>query len=1130
MAGASVDSYIRKQLGIGDRIARQAAKINQKVRIQAPTRPSTGPSFASQVAAAIKRPGVTAVGRPKTAEGGTTFHFSITPVTKGSAATALAGGTARPGAAAAHQQYVEREGAAEHAPGISDEKLESLAAEQQAYLERTEAVENQHALASFGNISNFYEERLQFWRAVEEAEPSPKNHVIILDPSLDPDFWKAVDTPSLNAPSRIVSVARDEITRMSVDDPTAVLILNFAKAHSTRMEGKKPAIDIEIGRGGRIQTRLIAELPHELDADTRIKIAKDFCETQIANLDIQKPNKKPNKTKETLRYWAVIHAPDSHNDSRNNHLHVVFYERPTDRIPHPKTGVECWDFEPIYAKRSPKNRTLYTARHDQQNRNRDINNKSWSSDSRKYFAKLVNAALKDAGVSRRFDPRTYEQMGIEETPIPRIGPKAYQKEKRGIPTPAGDNTVAAQWDREQGRLAALYDTVIFDKAVIDRFSKTIGDFKKKLGSDYVQVEIQLGQWTKAFETKRNLLAERAAIIFNYAKVRSQLTPPLDPRPKDKILEVKTLLDDMQKESLAPLNREYRQALAQEKHALNALAKLETTGPTTLAPPKIDLSVQPQPPKPTIAVRVPPISRPPAAPHITAQKSVNPAAPSIVTPPLIKPSPIAPPIIPPVMPPVAPKMAAPKTAPIKPVTPIPSPAPAATAENKPRTAGISGNIYIPKLSGNLPKRPPIKPIETPDSTIQAQREAPPPPPPSAWKKAIMEGIANAGKMLMDGIDPEAVIQGLAMANDGKQKAADELEVKILAEQNAVDAYIRQGVVLPDTPDVPKAVKDMIAWRRRVVAQEDAQKAATEAVVPAPVQAPVQTPVPAPPQPEIISPVLRPTPPAPPIETISTTPPSRVTPPAAPSITPRPDAPMRSEPSTPIAPRPPFVRKVVPAPAPVSREREISRPISPAEEPAPPKPTLETKPPVAPPVRPVMPPEPERPLYRRRVRQLTEDEKNERAFPHVDMPAPKTPQPPASVRREPLHATDPFASNPFESQIPVASRPVAPVHESTNTRTAKTTSIDPPGAPHAIVTRRPMTPIDAPAPAPVKKTETPAQTVKPTIEAKPAEPGPIIEIKNETDPKKRKKKKYSELTPEERRRILIAQQKSRPGRTR
>ena len=83
---------------------------------------------------------------------------------------------------------------------------------------------------------------------------------------------------------QLVEAARDKRTKLKVDDRTAVAILTFYKAFQSAWQRKDPAVDIEIGRGGRIQTRVIAELPHEVSAEKRACDRQRFCEAQIADI------------------------------------------------------------------------------------------------------------------------------------------------------------------------------------------------------------------------------------------------------------------------------------------------------------------------------------------------------------------------------------------------------------------------------------------------------------------------------------------------------------------------------------------------------------------------------------------------------------------------------------------------------------------------------------------------------------------------------------------------------------------------------------------------------------------------------------------------------------------------------
>ena len=126
---------------------------------------------AATIKKALMRPGVAPATRPVNKDGGSTFHFALTFVSKGSAFTRMSGGD-RTGSAAAHEAYIEREGAAERL----DEKLEQNVFNRdelaiatwnaiggQKYIERPSAAEAVgESLASFGNIDPDFKERVRF--------------------------------------------------------------------------------------------------------------------------------------------------------------------------------------------------------------------------------------------------------------------------------------------------------------------------------------------------------------------------------------------------------------------------------------------------------------------------------------------------------------------------------------------------------------------------------------------------------------------------------------------------------------------------------------------------------------------------------------------------------------------------------------------------------------------------------------------------------------------------------------------------------------------------------------------------------------------------------------------------------
>jgi hypothetical protein len=170
-----------------------AARIGQRAAQKSLKGPSSGPSLVSQILAALNRPGVAQTSRPTASDGSTSFHFEIRTSTKGSVFMEV---DARSGAAPAHHSYIERKGAAEFVD--LDITIAPELSERQGCLEREGAVERAGGrFSSFGNIADKYQDRLEFWQAVEKHENSPLSHRIAIYPSLEPDFWQSVEMAGL---------------------------------------------------------------------------------------------------------------------------------------------------------------------------------------------------------------------------------------------------------------------------------------------------------------------------------------------------------------------------------------------------------------------------------------------------------------------------------------------------------------------------------------------------------------------------------------------------------------------------------------------------------------------------------------------------------------------------------------------------------------------------------------------------------------------------------------------------------------------------------------------------------------------------------------------------------------------
>ena len=399
-----------------------------------------------------RSPGVRFAGRggrerPLSRDGAVTCHFSQTSVSKTSPIlarirAAKAGRCYQGSRAVAHEAYIERPGAAERlGPARSRRAAGRDGPAQQAYLERDGAVEadpdDALALASFGTIGDTPEERSRFWTLVEETERSARGDRISIAPGRDPNWWaralSALDDAPEAARATLRAAGPQRSAPLTLTLPTEDAFALWSWAIGL---GADAPVTIAPGRGGRIQTRIIAELPHEIGARQRLAIVKAFTGKLAAK---------------GFPFWAVVHAPDARNDARNVHVHIVYYDRPARQMPHPDTGAPSWDFA-ITCERRRANRTRVLTRPYRQPKDRASHDRTWIRELRLHWGSCCNAALAEAGIAKRYDLRAYATIGIAQAPGVHIPARQYNKERKGALTEAGADLARRQWQAEADRI------------------------------------------------------------------------------------------------------------------------------------------------------------------------------------------------------------------------------------------------------------------------------------------------------------------------------------------------------------------------------------------------------------------------------------------------------------------------------------------------------------------------------------------------------------------------------------------------------------------------------------------------------------------------------------------------------
>lgn len=451
------------------------------------------------------------IDRPRTGAVATTFHFAFTHVKRMAAPTIgnvpLDPADTQKQAALDHSIYIERDGAAElfegtkHAvyieregsvesvqPAASDGALEQripphVDNDKQTAAEEFGLDEDGIApatLAVFSNISDDPFERQEYWRAIERTEREPKSHNLTFNPEVCDEWWSSIkhaEGLDSDLTAHLLSVLEEYRRHVEMVAAGAVLGAFYAPVFpgpkpAYRLDAERagrlleqarnvpgydpsmPPIGFKSGRGGRTQYRFVAGLPCEISAEDRAFIVQEFC-GKLEALELRTDDNGFERPV-GMMYTAVIHAPDRHNDERNYHLHIVAHDRPAKYMPE----FDRWDFEVEERYRSHRKwRVRYPHRQNKigaicrAGNGADYNRsgKGFVSAMRRDYADIVNKVLEARGVERRYDPRSFADIGLELTPTEHLGTRAAALEAIGVVTTVGRRNANIIWnDAERG--------------------------------------------------------------------------------------------------------------------------------------------------------------------------------------------------------------------------------------------------------------------------------------------------------------------------------------------------------------------------------------------------------------------------------------------------------------------------------------------------------------------------------------------------------------------------------------------------------------------------------------------------------------------------------------------------------
>lgn len=255
-------------------------------------------------------------------------------------------------------------------------------------------------------------------------------------------------------------------------------------------------VEASEGRTARVQSRIIAELPHETTQKERLVIAANFCSAL---------------REKGLPFWATIHSPTKSNDSRNYHLHIAYHDRPAAISPDGR-----WDFS-IIQEKLKKNRSRVETRPFKQNKSSEVRDRNWVRTLRNFFAESNNIVLARSNYEKRLDPRSYKESGIRKEPTEHLGFKSNAAEKFGLDTTRGKRN-----SRKEFQWAIQSATQRWDELISTHDAGLIGD-REAVDDRRWQEEKKLkeslkeGRDTAIKATKYHLLSEAISLRVKVRK-------------------------------------------------------------------------------------------------------------------------------------------------------------------------------------------------------------------------------------------------------------------------------------------------------------------------------------------------------------------------------------------------------------------------------------------------------------------------------------------------------------------------------------------------------------------------------------------------------------------------------------
>ncbi len=350
----------------------------------------------------------------------------------------------------------------------------------------------QNRLAYHSNIPGGIERHKSLFDAAERCEPKPTRYHLKADTAALAALEDLVEATGGSFPvQRMVDQLRAERAKRKA--LVAAKGLRFKEFRATVASGSrrevsdwlkelddhpqlKGRVSCKPGRAGRVQFRMVFELPVGLSAVERHAVMRDFCDELGADGHM---------------FVAAIHQPDRTNDKRNYHIHVDFYDRPAKWL----DEHACWDFEYKVRKNGKdtyplrQNKVRYSEPPAPLFRERYIRIVERVRDGRKDIAEFLEG--------------TYKDNDIDLTPLDHMGPRAIGLEKRGVVTAVGIENARRIWSdefrhaeklawseywKETGPVLQVFGSAKRDGYASDAWKSFI-DLRKKIFDRRLQAEL-----------------------------------------------------------------------------------------------------------------------------------------------------------------------------------------------------------------------------------------------------------------------------------------------------------------------------------------------------------------------------------------------------------------------------------------------------------------------------------------------------------------------------------------------------------------------------------------------------------------------------------------------------------------